>query len=176
MILISNNLQKHMILGPEVNIRVNMAWVQTVDALDQVLNDNANSVVFLDYPQGRKKYPTPVLTIDDAYAACAKYPQIKYLAVSNIEEVENVLDIQSHLPKTVEFVPKIETLKGINEFKRLVSECGIKSAMLDKEDLYLDVNRDNAAFFECIEHIRVICTELGVSLLELEAVVFIAKD
>lgn len=159
-------------LPPDAVLRVNMAWIKTRQELESTLSATGPRKVFLDYPEGRHKPPKPVLTLDDAYESCQLHSNILYFAVSNVESVKRVLEIKSHLPNRVQFVPKIETFKGIKQFRHLVHKCGIKTVMLDKEDLYLDVNEDNDEFFNCVEHIRSICTRLKVNLLELEGVVF----
>jgi len=175
MLLISNNAQKYMAIADDAVLRINMAWIRNKTDLVALLNGTSTREVFLDYPEGRNKPPKPILTMEDAYEMCKKYPNIKYFAVSNVESVERVLDIQSHLPKGIQFVPKIETLRGIKNFGHLVYSCEIKTAMLDKEDLYLDVKKDNDEFYKCVEHIKSICVGLKVNLLELQAVVFTTK-
>ena len=172
MILISNNIQKYMDLPKDSVIRINMAWIKTIEELNELLYFNFDKKIFLDYPQGRTKPPVPLLLLQDAYNTIYRFGNIKYFAVSNIEDVENVLNIKNKLPKTVEFVPKIETLNGINNLKNLINKCEIKYIMLDKEDLYIDIKKDNDKFFNCIESIRNICKELNVKLLELEGVIF----
>jgi len=175
MILISNNVGKYMRLPKDAIIRVNMAWIKTVEDLDKILIKNNTKKVFLDYPQGRSKPPKPTLTLEQGYEFCAKYPNINYFAVSNIEQISNIKEIQAKLPTHVEFVPKIETLKGVKNLTNIVYDCGIKTLMLDKEDLYLDVKKNNDEFFKCIELTRGICEGLNVNLLELEGVVFVRR-
>lgn len=176
MILISNNAQKYMTIPKDAVVRVNMAWIKTKEELWGILsNGDPTQEVFLDFPKGRNKPPKPVLTLDDAYSACGTFQTIRYFAVSNVEDVGEVLEIQKLLPPRVTFIPKIETLKGIKQFGQLVYECGIKTAMVDKEDLYLDVKKNNDEFFKCVDHIRNICEGLKVQLLELEGVLFTTK-
>jgi len=172
MIIVSNNLQKYMALPNDSVIRINMAWVNTVEELEQILKTNEDKDVFLDYPQGRTKPPTPVIAMETAYDLCAKWKNVKYFAVSNIEKVSIVKEIQAKLPPTVQFVPKIETKMGIKRLGEIIYDCGIKMLMLDKEDLYLNVKKDNDEFFKCVQHVRDICEGLNVSVLELEGVVF----
>ena len=173
MLLISNNVQRYMQIPEDAVVRVNMAWVPTIALLESIISANRERVVFLDFPEGRNKPPKPILTLEDAYVMCKKYTNIKYFAVSNVENISKVVKIQANLPPGIEFVPKIETLKGIKNFGHLVYTCGIRTAMLDKEDLYLDVKKDTTEFFKCVEHARRICEGLDVELLELEAVTFV---
>lgn len=176
MILISNNMQKYMTLDKDVVIRINMAWVNDIAHLKKEIENNPHRDIFLDYPQGRSKFPLPTLKIEDAYEICKSYPNIKYFAVSNIETVKTILEIKAHLPEHVTFVPKIETLEGIKIFGRLVYDCGITICMLDKEDLFTDVNKNNEEFFRCVEHMRKLCLGLGIRLLELEGVAFVTRN
>jgi len=172
MLLISNNVQKYMEIPDDAVIRVNMAWVPTIDILEEILQKNKDKIIFLDYPEGRAKPPKPILTLSDAYLMCQKYLNIKYFAVSNVESVARVLEIKNNLPLHVDFVPKIETLKGITNLHNLISTANVTTIMLDKEDLYTDVGKQNTSFFKCVDLAREICKELDVTLLELEGVVF----
>jgi hypothetical protein len=114
--------------------------------------------------------------MEDAYKLCKTYHGIRYFAVSNVEEVERVKEIQSNLPNWVEFVPKIETARGVRNLTPLIRGCGIKTMMLDKEDLYTDVGKVNDDFYSCVNIARGICRVLRVNLLELEGVTFVSKE
>jgi 3'-phosphoadenosine 5'-phosphosulfate sulfotransferase len=160
----------------EAVVRVNMAWVRSISELEEILENNVQKEVFLDYPEGRAKPPKPILPIEIAYIMCNKYTNIKYFAVSNVEEVKKVKIIQSNLPEYVKFVPKIETVEGVRNLTKLISECKIEILMLDKEDLYTDVNKDNDKFFIYVDLSRKICKQLNVNLLELEGVTFATRS
>ena len=153
-------------------IRVNMAWFKTIDQLEIVLKKNKSRVIFLDYPKGRSKPPKPTININKAFVLLEKYRNIKYFAVSNIETASEVQEIMKYIPKHIEFIPKIETRYGINQLTGIVKSCGIKKLQLDKEDLYSDLQFDNAKFFKYVDRVRSICKDLKVTLLELEGVVF----
>jgi hypothetical protein len=175
-ILASNNIQSHLNLPDDTVIRINLAWVPTVEAADAILQQNKGRVVFLDYPQGRSKPPTPSLSLEAAYKLCQVNPHVRYFAVSNIEDVQNIRDIQTHLPDGVEFVPKIETFDGVSNLPNIIYDCGIRYLMLDKEDLYLDVGKDNQKFYKCVNLVRGVCRGFDVNLLELEGVIFLTGD
>lgn len=175
MILISNNVQKYMKLPEDAVIRVNMAWVKTLDEIGEIIDSNENNKVFLDFPQGRNKPPKPILELDHAIQLCRDYKNIAYFAVSNVEDVDKVLLIKGALPNHVEFVPKIETLKGIKNLGRLIYDCKLTTMMLDKEDLYTDVDKDTNEFDKAVKHARSICEGLKVNLLELEGVIFATR-
>lgn len=176
MILISNNVQQYMKTPDNAVIRINMAWIKCLSDLETIVMKNARRKIFLDYPQGRSKPPRPLLTLDNAYHLMKYYQHIKYFAVSNIEEINTVKSIQERIPKWTEFVPKIETEKGVMNLENLIKECNIKTIMLDKEDLFVDVEEDNTEFYKDIDYVRLICKNLKVNLLELQGVVFIGGE
>ncbi len=174
MILVSNHVLSYIDMPVNAVIRINMAWIEDMNKLKCILNIIEHRKVYLDYPYNRSKFPKSVLTFEDAYQICNEYPQIiKYFAVSNIETVDVAKRIQSKIPITTEFVPKIETLEGVKNLGDLIYQCNLKTIMLDKEDLLVDVNKNNDEFFKCVEHVRGICKGLRVELLELQGVVFI---
>lgn len=176
MILVSNNLQKYMPIPKEAVVRINMAWIKCEEDLNIILLQNNDNKVFLDYPQGRSKPPRPTLLIETAYEMIAKHSNIKYFAVSNIEIVHKVKEIQSNILDRCEFVPKIETEAGVMNLENLIKQCNIKTIMLDKEDLFVDVEEDNTEFYKDVGLVRMICQDLKVRLLELQGVTFIGED
>lgn len=152
--------------------RVNVAWLETKDELEKVLAKLKHDI-YLDYPQGRTKPPVPQISLDDAIEAARKFPRIKYFAVSNVEDAEGILDIKKRLPPHIEMIPKIETARGVLNLENIVHAAKIRSIMFDKEDLYIDVNRDSQKFGELVEFARQKSKNLGVNILELHGVVFL---
>lgn len=75
------------------------------------------------------------------------------------------------MPDWVEFVPKIETETGVNNMSDMES-IGIKTFMLDAEDLWTDV-RANSNKFESLK-LKVInfCKDGDCKLLILRGVIF----
>ena len=131
--------------------------------------------IFLDYPKGRTKPPVPTMTINDSLQVMKKYKKVKYFALSNIEDVSEVNMICDILPNGVSFVPKIETLKGVLNLKKLFETNRIKHIMLDSEDLYTDISNDVQLFLSLRGRVEKICKEYDVELLELYGVVFSGK-
>ena len=172
MILISN----HLVDLPEfkklenITIRINMAHVKNKQELDVLLKSDYD--IFLDYPKGRSKPPTPTLHVSDALEAMAKYPNIKYFAVSNIETPSEVNMINNCIPDTVNFVPKIETLNGVLNLASILETGHVKHIMLDTEDLYTDVKNDIELYLQLKDRSIKVCREFGVGVLELHGVVF----
>ena len=172
MILLSN----HLLTLPEfqqvndVVIRINLAHVDKMSDLKKFVSRGYD--IFLDYPKGRSKPPTPSLSLTEAINFTQQHDKIKYFATSNIEEVAEVELIREMLPKRVEFVPKIETLKGVLNLNKLFDTGSIHHIMLDSEDLYTDVLNDVELFLYLKERVKKTCSEYGVELLQLYGVVF----
>lgn len=173
MLVVSNHLfSKSNINFPDDTIvRINIAWIKNIEELKKVL-DEIKYDVYLDYPQGRTKPPRPVISLDDALALVPKYKHIKYFAVSNVEDPDNIEAIRLRLPLGVELVPKIETRKGIENLDMILKKIDSKYIMLDKEDLYLDANTDGLLFEDLVLQARQKSNNLGVSVLELQGVIF----
>jgi hypothetical protein len=172
MILISNHLLtlQQFKNVDDVVIRINMAHVKDIKELKQFVNKKQD--VFLDYPKGRTKPPVPSLSLTDAITFTHKYDNIKYFATSNIEEIAEVDLICDMLPNHVSFVPKIETLRGVQNLESLFKTGKIFHIMLDGEDLYTDINNDVDLFLNLKDRVQHNCMKYGVELLELYGVVF----
>ena len=172
MILLSN----HLLTLPEfrnvddVVIRINMAYVNDIFELEEFVNIDYD--IFLDYPQGRTKPPKPVLHIPDALDIMKRYKNIKYFALSNIEDVSEVTTICDVIPNRVSFVPKIETLKGVLNLEKIFEGGIVKHIMLDTEDLYTDVENDVQLYTYLIDRVKNSCYKYNIQLLELYGVVF----
>ena len=172
MILLSN----HLLTLPEfrnvddVVIRINMAYVNDIFELEKFVNIDYD--IFLDYPQGRTKPPKPVLHIPDALDIMKRYKNIKYFALSNIEDVSEVTTICDVIPNRVSFVPKIETLKGVLNLEKIFEGGIVKHIMLDTEDLYTDVENDVQLYTYLIDRVKNSCYKYNIQLLELYGVVF----
>lgn len=169
--IISQNIKGRLELPKETIIRVNMAWMKNMKELEDVLTSNRDFDVFLDYPQGRTKPPKPTLKIEDAFYCIEKYPNIRYFAISNVESPDEFKKLKEKLPNVI-LVPKIETVKGVDNLVDIIKSGKTDMVMLDKEDLYVDVQRDTDKFEFLVNKTRVECWALGVRLLELEGVIF----
>jgi len=171
-ILISN----HLLTLPEfrnvenVTVRINMAYVKDMDELYKFLDVRYD--IFLDYPKARTKPPVPTLSMDDALEVMSQYKNIKYFALSNIENKSEVDIICDIIPNRVNFVPKIETLNGVLNLKDIFNSGRIKYIMLDSEDLYTSVKNDRELYLQLKGRVKETCDEFGIELLELYGVVF----
>ena len=172
MILISNHLTqlpqfKNL---KNVVVRINMAHVKDKQQLEEFVDVPYD--VFLAYPKGRTKPPTPSLHIPDALEIMNKYKNIKYFAVSNIETDSETKMIVSTLPSHVGFIPKIETWKGVVNLDGILKNNPINYIMLDSEDLYTSVCNDQEMFLYLKDRARKTCNNNSVCCLELYGVVF----
>lgn len=169
MIIASNNLETIGFPLPEGTVvRLNLAWVKSVDEARTVLSGIKNDI-YLDFPEGRKKPPRPVITFADAIALAKEF-KVKYFAVSNVESDDDVIDIIKELPDT-EIVPKIESEKGVRNIPELAL-VGIKTLMFDKEDLYSDLKMDADKFNTLVALGRNLAEMCNMKLLELQGVIF----
>lgn len=173
MIVVSNHLfsRTHVKFPEDIVVRVNLAWMKDLKNATEVLSKIKHDV-YLDYPQGRSKPPRPNLTAEQALALAKKFKNVKYFAVSNVEEPTEVQKLRATLPTHIEFVPKIETKRGVKNLPAIIKAGRIKYAMLDKEDLYIDVGRDQDVFEILNDAARGHAKAAGITLLELQGVVF----
>jgi hypothetical protein len=172
MILVSNHLTNldEFKKIKNVVVRINMAHVKDEAELEKFVNVPFD--IFLDYPKGRSKPPTPSLHIPDAIRMMQKYENIKYFAVSNIETNSETAVIVSSIPKHVSFVPKIETLQGVIKLDKILKNNPIDYIMLDGEDLYTNVMNDQELFLYLKDRAGKTCENNNVTMLELYGVVF----
>jgi len=172
MILLSNHLLtlSEFKNVKDVVVRINMAHVKDAAELSRFVNVDYD--IFLDYPKGRTKPPTPTLHLPDALRMMDMFDNIKYFAVSNIETPSEVNMISSCLPEHVSFVPKIETLDGVIGLKSIFETGHVKHIMLDSEDLYTNVRNDQELYLQLKDRVKKTCEEFDVELLELYGVIF----
>ena len=174
MIIISNHLFSvtNLEFPDDVVIRLNLAWMKDIETARSTLKSITHDV-YLDYPQGRTKPPKPKLTLEQALELAKEFNNVKYFAVSNVEEPVAVDGLRSMIPSHIEFVPKIETKRGVKNLPEIVAAGRVKYAMLDKEDLYVDVGRDQDVFEILIGAARSQAADAKITLLELQGVVFV---
>lgn len=160
-------------------IRINMAWVSSLDKLRSQL-DGIKYDVWLDNPVGRSKPPTNKYELEELVEVISLYPQIKYFAVSNVEGAKDLFEANRSVPKHVTVVPKIETIRGVELFKETLCVLGgERVVMLDHDDLFADIVRnqgDPADLYEVYVHILESgCKGNNAKLLRTQGVVFSTK-
>ena len=86
MLLVSQNAEKYDIILPkDVVFRINLAWCNTINELEEKLSSNKKSEFFIDLPVGRIKPPNNRYTLDDMIPIIKRNPNVKFFAVSNVE-------------------------------------------------------------------------------------------
>ncbi len=173
MIIVSNHLFSvtNVEFPENIVVRVNLAWMKSAEEARRVLKKVKHDV-YLDYPQGRSKPPKPKLSLKQALDIANEFKQIRFFAVSNVEEADEVKKLRARIPTHIEFVPKIETERGVQNIPAIVKAGRVKFAMLDKEDLYTDVAQNQRKYESLTALARTKAKGAGVELLELQGVVF----
>tara|TARA_Y100001949_G_C15884412_1_gene285274 strand:- start:102 stop:611 length:510 start_codon:yes stop_codon:yes gene_type:complete len=161
----------------DVIYRINLAWINTVDELSEILSKHKNHKIFLDLPVRRTKPPENRYSIDDLTPIIKNFSNIRYLAVSNVNSKDDVLDIQNKLPDNITLVPKIESILGIVNIKSIIDSIKSKKKiiMLDHDDLYRSIEKNNeliSKFQNSINTLIEFCKENGIILLRTRGVIF----
>ena len=118
--IFSQNIINYGIPIPENSIlRINLAWVNSIEDLKIILEKNKDSEIFLDLPVGRTKPPNNKYTFEDIVKIIEENKNIKYFAISNVNSVNNIDKLIGKIPNYVSLVPKIESPEGLKIFKKL---------------------------------------------------------
>ena len=161
----------------DVIYRINLAWINTVDELSEILSKHKNRKIFLDLPIRRTKPPENRYSIDDLTPIIKNFSNIRYLAVSNVNSKDDVLDIQNKLSDNITLVPKIESILGIVNIKSIIDSIKSKKKiiMLDHDDLYRSIEKNNeliSKFQNSINTLIEFCKENEIILLRTRGVIF----
>jgi pyruvate kinase len=171
MLLLSNNLRGKIQFPKNAVVRVNSAWVKTEEELSQILTRNSDRDVFLDFPSGRTKPPQPTLTLMQLLQSIRLNKNVKYFAVSNAEDEEQLENIKNIIGD-VELVPKIETIVGVENIRKIKKASKCKIVMLDVEDLYVNCKTDTKIYQHNYDKLYAKCKELGIKVIRLCGVAF----
>jgi len=166
--IISNHLIGKMPIPKDAVVRINLAWVKTFGEADQIISESDHDI-YLDYPDGRSKPPIPTLTLPEALRLADRHSsKVKYFAISNAEDLDKLYLIKREL-EFAELVPKIETVTGVERMPQMI-KMGIKTFMLDKEDIFTNVLGSSKAYEESLKRVR--SYNKKVKILELQGVCF----
>jgi len=166
-------------LPKETVIRVNLAWLAGYEMactkLEQIKHD-----IFLDNPVDRVKPPSNKYSMSQILDLINRFPNIKYLAVSNVESGKDLTNSNYLIPYRINIVPKIETIKGIKNIHNIALFMdGIEEKdyiMLDHDDLCSDIIRhglDPAIMYtDYINPLMDFCNTNNINLLRTQGVVF----
>ena len=178
MLIISQNLTNYDIPIPKGAIfRVNLAWCDSIDQLNDILKKHSNTRIFLDLPIKRIKPPNNRYEIEDLVSVINSNDQIRYLAISNVESEIDLKKYVELFPKNLIIIPKIESSKAITNLQNIASVLNgpEKIFMLDHDDLFSDIlkkNESESKFKEYIETLIEFCNKNNIKLLRTVGVIF----
>ena len=178
MLLVSQNAENYDIVLPNDTVfRINLAWCNTINELEEKLLSNKKSDFFIDLPVGRIKPPNNRYTLDDMIPIIKRNPNVKFFAVSNVESKNDLIEFLEKLPDSINIVPKIENQNAVQNIDEICNALKTekKMVMLDHDDLFSSIirNKENKDSFEdYIKKLVDYCQENNVALLRTVGVVF----
>ena len=182
MLIVSQNLSNYEFDIPnDVVYRINLAWVNSIQELKEILQKHSRHKIFLDLPKNRTKPPNNRYSISDLVTILRSNVNIQYFAVSNVNDENDLNEFLESVPKTITIVPKIESPDGISNIKRIINKLPYmeKIIMLDHDDLFSALKKNGEPdqnFLEYIKKLLAFCDENHVVLLRTLGVVFSDKE
>ena len=157
--------------------RINLAWVNEINELEELLKKHTQHNIFLDLPVGRTKPPNNRYTMDDIIPILNEYSNIKFLAISNVNNKDDIQKYLPGVPKSITLVPKIESTDGINNINEIVDSLPYheKIIMLDHDDLYTSVmnkHKSPTALKKYFLELSDFCNKNNITLLRTVGVMF----
>lgn len=173
--IVSQNLAKSgMQLPNHTILRVNLAWHKDLDSVKEMLEEHKASDIFMDIPIGRKKPPNHNHDIDNIAALANAAKNVKYVAISNVEDPESVRYYCKKFKAKI--VPKIETLKGTERLADILDALNYKPQMimLDHEDLFSNLVhlKKEHHYLDIVNELVRTCISQGVHLLRVKGIIF----
>jgi len=158
-------------------LRINLAWCDSLEELNSILDRCTKNSIFLDLPLNRIKPPSNKYSLEDLVPILKSNKQIKYLAVSNVESASDLKKYIELLPKNIIIVPKIESPKAISNIDDItnVLKGEEKIVMLDHDDLFTNMKKNKepeSKFKEYIQNLIDYCNKNNVILLRTIGVIF----
>ena len=178
MLIISQNAANYGIPLPEDTIyRINLAWVNSIKELEDLLEKHQKQKIFLDLPKGRIKPPNNRYSLEDLFQILNNNENIKYFAVSNVNSPEDLSLYHKVIPKKITIVPKIESPTAVLNIENIINSIASaeKIIMLDHDDLYSNLIKNNepsTKFTEYIQKLSDYCNQNDVMLLRTIGVIF----
>ena len=178
MLLASQNMLNYDLMLPkDIVFRINLAWCNTLEQLQAILSKNKESEFFLDLPVGRIKPPNNKYSLEDIISVVKENTSIRYFAVSNVENKNDLQPFLDKLPNYINIVPKIESTKAVLNIKEICDSLKTERriVMLDHDDLFSSIirnNEDKNSFQEYIKKLISFCDEENISLLRTVGVMF----
>lgn len=178
MIIISQNAINYNLEFPDdAVLRINLAWCNSLDELESNLKKHAQQNIFVDLPIGRIKPPNNKYTLKEIIPILKSYNNIKYFAISNVEDASDLDEFLDSIPENITVVPKIESPRGVKNIKNIIARLDYSKryVMLDHDDLFSSIKKDNedpSMFQVYIKELIDTCKENNVGLLRTVGVMF----
>ena len=178
MLLISQNMKNYdLTLPKDVVFRINLAWCNSLEELEVKLAKNKKAEFFIDLPIRRIKPPNNNYSLEDMLPIIEANPCIRYLAVSNVENKNDLQPFLEKLPDYINIVPKIESPKAVLNIKEICGSLKTEKRiiMLDHDDLFSSIirnNEDKNTFQEYIKKLINFCKKENILLLRTVGVMF----
>lgn len=178
LLIISQNLTNYSFpLPANVIFRINLAWVNSMEELRILLDKHVLHSIFLDLPINRTKPPDNNYTLEDLIPVIRSYSNVKYLAISNVNNENDLIEYLQKIPQDITIVPKIESPEGVDNIASIVFilPYNEKILMLDHDDLYSALakqGRPKHTFKEYFNKLVKFCNENEICLLRTVGVVF----
>lgn len=178
MLIVSQNLVNYGYpISDNTILRINLAWINSLEDLKTILRKHRKHSIFLDLPIGRTKPPNNNFSLDDLIPIIESHPNIEYFAISNVQSQNDLTEYIKWIPNYVTIVPKIENEEGILNIKEITNILSNKEkiVMLDHDDLYSSIVRANKSpliFKELINKLIDFCKNNNIVLLRTRGVIF----
>ena len=178
MIIVSQNATNYDIKLPKSCIyRINLAWCESLNQLENILERHQEHSIFLDLPIGRIKPPNNRYSLEEIIPLMKQFTNVKYFAVSNVESDIDLKSFIKLIPKGTIIVPKIESPNAVDNIKLITDSLPYekKIVMLDHDDLFSSLVKKNESkdkFKEYIEKLVQFCNENQIRLLRTVGVIF----
>ena len=178
MLIVSQNISQYSISFPnDVIYRINLAWINNLQELERLLKKHDKLKIFLDLPINRIKPPNNKYSLDDIVSILNSYENIKYFAISNVNNANDLEPYNDLIPKNVTIVPKIESPDGISNVSEIVQAIPgqEKILMLDHDDLFSALTKlaePPSNFKNYINELVEFCKENNITLLRTIGVIF----
>ena len=177
MLIVSQNMTNYDVDLPEdVIYRINLAWINDLQTLKEILSKHKQHQIFLDLPINRTKPPNNKYSMDEIKPILEDYKNIKYFAISNVDSEKHLVEFLKYLPERIIAVPKIENPTGVKNIEEISNLLGKeKVIMLDHDDLFSNIikkNENAEKFKDYIINLTEFCKTNNVTMLRTIGVVF----
>ena len=178
MLIVSQNISNHNItFNSAVIYRINLSWINNLQELEVLLKKHDKQKIFLDLPVSRIKPPNNKYSLDGIIPILNSYENIRYFAISNVNNANDLESYNDLIPKNITIIPKIESPDGITNVSEIVKAIPgqEKILMLDHDDLFSTLTKlgeQPSKFKDYINELVQFCKENNITLLRTIGVIF----